>query len=59
VHDRYRKYKSGRAMLGTSARARDVLVTGGVAVNALVVVNDHSAPIRARDLRYPPTKRLE
>jgi len=59
VHDRYRKYKSGAPSWEKVARARDVLLQAGVAVNALVVVNDHSAQYAREIYEYHKQNGLE
>jgi len=59
VHDRYRKYKSGAPCWEQVARARDVLLQAGVAVNALVVVNDHSAQFAREIYEYHQQNGLE
>ena len=43
VHDRYRRHAGGRPTWRQTADAARLLLDAGVAVNALVVVNDHSA----------------
>jgi uncharacterized protein len=43
VHDRYRRFPSGKASWELVVKARDALLHRDVEVNALVVVNDYSA----------------
>jgi len=42
VHDKHRKFKSGKSSWEKVCRARDVMLEHDVEVNALVVVNDYS-----------------
>ncbi|MBN2356287.1 anaerobic sulfatase maturase [candidate division KSB1 bacterium] len=42
IHDRYRRFRSGKHSWEHTVRARDILLEAGVAVNALIVVNDYS-----------------
>ncbi len=42
VHDKYRKYPGGKSSWEKVVRARDILLSEDVEVNALVVVNDYS-----------------
>ncbi len=42
IHDRYRTFSGGRPSWERVAAARDLLLQAGVAVNALIVVNDYS-----------------
>jgi uncharacterized protein len=49
VHNRFRSTTDGRGSWSRAVRARDILLNRGVAVNALVVVNDESVR-RAREI---------
>jgi uncharacterized protein len=42
IHDKYRRFPSGRSSWDYVVKARDTLLNKGVEVNALVVVNDYS-----------------
>jgi len=42
IHNRYRRFPSGKPSWDRVVRARDLLLSAGVEVNALVVVNDYS-----------------
>lgn len=42
IHDHYRRHRSGKPSWGQIIRSRDLLLDAGVAVNALIVVNDYS-----------------
>ena len=42
VHDRYRRFRSGEGSWRRVVKSRDLLLSAGVAVNALIVVNDNS-----------------
>lgn len=42
VHDRYRRFRGGEGSWKRVAASRDLLLSAGVAVNALIVVNDYS-----------------
>jgi uncharacterized protein len=46
IHDRYRRFRSGQGSWQRVTATRDLLCSAGVAVNALIVVNEYS-------VRYP------
>ncbi|MBN1996590.1 anaerobic sulfatase maturase [candidate division KSB1 bacterium] len=58
VHDRYRKYLSGKSSWEKVVRARDILLAADVEVNALVVVNDYSVHYVEEIYEYHKTNGL-
>jgi len=59
VHDKYRRFPSGKSSWEHVVKARDILLKKGVAVNALVVVNDHSVKFPREIYEYHKSNGLD